>query len=378
MVKRMAGKRDYYEVLGIAKTASKDEIKDTYRKLALQYHPDRNKSPEAEEKFKEISEAYAVLSDDEKRRQYDNLGHAGFDQRYTTEDIFRGADFDSVFRDLGFGFGIGDIFSTFFGGRDFREERTQSGQDLAYDLGITLEEAAKGVQKEMLVPRTEKCSVCKGTGTSSGTSPRTCPKCEGTGRTQNVQRNGFSMFVRVTPCQMCRGRGEIIDSPCKNCRGTGLEKRERSITVNVPAGIDEGYELRLRGEGEALSSDGPSGDLYVLIHILPHEHFKRNGDDLLYNLTIGFPQAALGSEILIPTLEGNTNIKIHPGTQPGEIIKLKGKGMPRLRGYGRGDLLARVDISVPEKLSQQQKILLEQLAKEFDQNVQSKGRRLRF
>lgn len=374
----MAGKRDYYEVLGIAKTSSKDEIKDTYRKLALQYHPDRNKSPEAEEKFKEISEAYAVLSDDEKRRQYDNLGHAGFDQRYTTEDIFRGADFDSVFRDLGFGFGIGDIFGTLFGGRGFREERTPEGQDLAYDLEITLQEAAKGVQKEIRVPRTEKCSVCRGSGASIGTSPRTCPKCEGSGRVQNVQRNGFSMFVRVTPCPICRGRGEIIDSPCKNCRGTGLEKRERSITVNVPAGIDEGYELRLRGEGETLSSDGPPGDLYVMIHISPHEYFKRNGDDLLYNLTIGFPQAALGSEVSIPSLEGNANMKIQPGTQPGEIIKLKGKGMPRFRGYGKGDLLVRVDISVPEKLSQQQKVLLEQLAKEFDQNVQSRGHRLRF
>jgi molecular chaperone DnaJ len=177
---------------------------------------------------------------------------------------------------------------------------------------------------------------------------------------------------------MCRGRGEIIDAPCKNCRGTGLEKRERSITVNVPAGIDEGYELRLRGEGEALSSDGLSGDLYVLIHIFPHEHFKRSGDDLLYSLMIGFPQAALGAETSIPTLDGNTNLRIRPGTQPGEILKLKGKGMPRLRGYGRGDLLVRVDIVVPEKLSQQQKVLLEQLSKEFDQNVQSRSRRLRF
>lgn len=378
MVKRMAGRKDYYEVLGVAKTASKEEIKDTYRKLALQYHPDRNKSPEAEERFKEISEAYAVLSDDEKRRQYDMLGHAGFDQRYTTEDIFRGADFDSIFRDLGFGFDISDLFGNLFGGRSFREERPSRGQDLAYDLEITLEEAAKGVQKEIRVPRTEKCRVCKGSGASAGTSPRTCPKCEGSGRVQNVQRNGFSMFVRVTPCPTCRGRGEIIDSPCKNCRGTGLEKRERSITVNVPAGIDEGYELRLRGEGETLSSDGPSGDLYVLIHILPHAYFKRDGDDLLYNLKIGFPQAALGSEVSIPTLEENTNMKIQAGTQPGDILKLKGKGMPRLRGYGKGDLLVRVDISVPEKLSQQQRVLLEQLAKEFDQNVQPKGRRLRF
>jgi len=375
---KMANKRDYYEILGVVKAASKDQIKDAYRKLALQYHPDRNKSPEAEERFKEISEAYAVLSDDEKRRQYDTLGHPGFDQRYTREDIFRGADFDSVFRDLGFGFGIGDLFGSFFGGRDFEEERTSRGRDLAYDLEITLEEAAKGTEKDIRVPRTERCSVCKGTGASIGTSPRTCPRCGGSGRIQNVQRNGFSTFVRVMPCTTCRGRGEIIDSPCKNCRGTGLEKRERNITVRVPAGIDEGYELRLRGEGETPPNEGPPGDLYVLIHTTPHEYFKRDGDDLLYNLTIGFPQATLGTEVSIPTLDGNAYIKIRAGTQPGEIIRLKGKGIPRLRGYGKGDLLVRVDILVPEKLTQQQRTLLEQLAKEFDQNVQPRGRRLRL
>jgi len=375
---KMANKRDYYEILGVVKAASKDQIKDAYRKLALQYHPDRNKSPEAEERFKEISEAYAVLSDDEKRRQYDTLGHPGFDQRYTREDIFRGADFDSVFRDLGFGFGIGDLFGSFFGGRDFEEERTSKGRDLAYDLEITLEEAAKGTEKDIRVPRTERCSVCKGTGASIGTSPRTCPRCGGSGRIQNVQRNGFSTFVRVMPCTTCRGRGEIIDSPCKKCRGTGLEKRERNITVRVPAGIDEGYELRLRGEGETPPNEGPPGDLYVLIHTTPHEYFKRDGDDLLYNLTIGFPQATLGTEVSIPTLDGNAYIKIRAGTQPGEIIRLKGKGIPRLRGYGKGDLLVRVDILVPEKLTQQQRTLLEQLAKEFDQNVQPRGRRLRL
>jgi len=375
---KMANKRDYYEILGVVKAASKDQIKDAYRKLALQYHPDRNKSPEAEERFKEISEAYAVLSDDEKRRQYDTLGHPGFDQRYTREDIFRGADFDSVFRDLGFGFGIGDLFGSFFGGRDFEEERTSRGRDLAYDLEITLEEAAKGTEKDIRVPRTERCSVCKGTGASIGTSPRTCPRCGGSGRIQNVQRNGFSTFVRVMPCTTCRGRGEIIDSPCKKCRGTGLEKRERNITVRVPAGIDEGYELRLRGEGETPPNEGPPGDLYVLIHTTPHEYFKRDGDDLLYNLTIGFPQATLGTEVSIPTLDGNAYIKIRAGTQPGEIIRLKGKGIPRLRGYGKGDLLVRVDILVPEKLTQQQRTLLEQLAKEFDQNVQPRGRRLRL
>lgn len=371
----MANKRDYYEVLGISKTASKDEIKDAYRKLAMQYHPDRNKAPDAEEKFKEISEAYAALSDDEKRKQYDMLGHAGFDQRYTREDIFRGADFESILRDMGFGFG--SIFNFFFGDRDFGD-RTPLGRDLVYDLEITLEEAAKGAEKEIEIPRTEKCDVCGGSGAAQGTSPRVCPKCGGTGKIQNVNRSGFGMFVRVMPCPTCNGRGRIIDSPCRKCRGNGLVERDRRITVRVPAGIDDGFQLRLHGEGETPPNGGQPGDLYVLIHLLPHKYFRRDEDDLLYNLTIGFPQAALGMEVQVPTLDGNTTAKIRAGTQPGEIIRLRGKGMPRFRGYGNGDLLVHVDISVPEKLTQQQRTLLEALAKEFDQNVQPKGRRLRL
>ncbi|MGQ9551931.1 MAG: molecular chaperone DnaJ [Candidatus Bathycorpusculaceae bacterium] len=371
----MANKRDYYEILGVSRNASKEEIKDAYRKLAMQYHPDRNKAPDAEEKFKEISEAYAVLSDDEKRQQYDLLGHVGFDQRYTREDIFRGADFESIFRDLGFGFG--DLFSFFFGGRGFRET-VNRGQDLVYDLEITLEEAAKGAEKEIAIPRVEKCDVCSGTGASPGTSPRTCPRCRGSGKIQNVKKNSFAMFVQVTSCPSCRGKGTLIDSPCKSCRGTGLTRRHRRIAVNVPAGIDDGYQLRLRGEGETPPNGGQPGDLYVLIHLAPHPHFKRDGDDLWYDLKIGFPQAALGTEVSVPTLDGNANVKIPSGTQPGEIIRLRGKGMPRFKGYGKGDMLVRVNISVPEKLTPQQRILLEQLAKEFDQNVQSKNRRLRF
>jgi molecular chaperone DnaJ len=373
----MSAKRDYYEVLGVSKTASQDQIKDAYRKLAMQYHPDRNKAADAEEKFKEISEAYAVLSDDEKRRQYDTLGHAGFDQRYTTEDIFRGADFESIFRDSGFGFGMRDIFGFLFGNRDF-EERATRGRDLGYDLEITLEEAATGVEKEMHVPRTERCEVCNGTGAAPGTSPRVCPKCNGNGKIQNVSRNGFGMFVRVTPCPTCGGRGRIIDSPCRNCRGTGLARRERKITVKIPPGIDEGYQLRLQGEGETPSDGGHPGDLYVSIHIASHPYFERDEDDLLYNLTIGFPQAALGAEVSIPTLDGNTTVKIRSGTQPGETMRLRSRGMPRFRGYGKGDLLVRVNIAVPEKLTQRQKNLLEELAKEFDQNVKPKEHRFKL
>jgi molecular chaperone DnaJ len=376
----MASKRDYYEVLGVQKTASKEDIKDAYRKLALQYHPDRNKSPDAEEKFKEISEAYAVLSDDEKRSQYDMLGHAGFDQRYTTEDIFRGADFESILRDLGFGFGFGgfrDMFSSIFGERDF-EERETRGQDIGYDLEISLEEAARGAEKEMEIERIENCDVCSGTGASPGTSPRTCTRCNGTGRVQNVNRNSFGMFVRVVPCPTCSGKGKIIDSPCRNCRGTGMVKKQRRITVKIPVGIDDGYQIRLQGEGEAAPNRGTSGDLYVNIHVAPHPYLARDGDDLWYNVAIGFPQAALGTEVSVPTIDGNTDVEIHPGTQPREVIRIKGKGMPRLGGYGRGNLLVRVDVSVPDKLTQRQRALLEELAKEFDQSVKAKGHRIRF
>jgi len=374
MVNKMAEKRDYYEVLGVSKTAPKDEIKDSYRKLAMQYHPDRNKSPDAEEKFKEISEAYAVLSDDEKRRQYDTLGHAGFDQRYTREDIFRGADFESIFRDLGSGSNFGDIFSFLFGRGDV-EERMARGRDLGYELDITLEEAARGVEKEIEVPRTEKCQVCNGTGASPGTSPKVCTRCGGNGQVQNVRRNGFSMYVQVVACPSCKGRGLIIESPCRECRGTGLTRRKRTITIKVPSGIDDGFQLRLRGEGDMPPEGETPGDLYALIHVTPHPYFRREGDDLLYHLIIGYPQAALGAEVPVPTLEGNVNLKIHPGTQPGEIFKLKGKGMPRFRGFGKGNLLVRINVSVPEKLTQRQKSLLEELSTEFDQNTQSRERK---
>jgi molecular chaperone DnaJ len=375
----MAEKRDYYEVLGVSRNASKDEIKDAYRKLAMQYHPDRNKAVGAEEKFKEISEAYAVLSDDEKRQQYDTLGHAGFDQRYTAEDIFRGADFESIFRDIGFGFG--DLFRTFFGGGfgggGFRE-RINRGQDLVYDLEITLEEAAKGTEKEIEIPRTEKCEVCNGSGASPGTSPRTCPKCNGAGKVQHMRKSSFAMYVQVTPCSTCRGKGMLIDSPCKNCHGTGLVKKRRKISVKIPVGIDEGYQLRLRGEGEMAPNGGEAGDLYVLVHITQHELFMREGDDLWHVLMLSYPQAALGTEVSVPTLDGTTTVQIRPGTQAGETIRLKGKGMPRFRGYGKGDLLVRVGISVPEKLTSKQRALLEQLAEEFDQDVRHGKSRFQF
>ena len=372
----MAEKRDYYEVLGVPKGAHQDQIKDSYRKLAMQFHPDRNKSPEAEDKFKEISEAYAVLSDDQKRQQYDNLGHSGFDQKYTEEDIFRGADFNSVFRDSGFDFG--DIFRQFFGGGGGFGERANRGQDLLYDLTITLEEAAKGTEKETEIPRTEKCDVCGGSGAAPGVQAQTCPRCKGQGRVQITRRSAFGMFAQVVVCPDCRGKGRLIETPCRVCRGSGLVRKRRKITVKVPLGIDEGYQLRLRGEGENVSDDGEPGDLYVLVHIVPHKLFMREGDDLYYVLMIGYPQAVLGAEVQVPTLDGPTVLKINPGTQVGEVIRLKGKGMPHFRGYGRGDLLVRVGIAVPEKITAQQKALLEQLSREFGEDAQGKGRRFKL
>jgi molecular chaperone DnaJ len=367
-----AEKRDYYEVLGVGKSSSKDQIKDAYRKLAMQYHPDRNKSPEAEEKFKEISEAYAVLSDDQKRQKYDTLGHAGFDQQYTQEDIFRGADFNDIF---GGGGGFNDIFRMFFGGGFGGEERSNRGQDLLYELTITLEEAARGAQKEIEVPRTEKCDVCHGSGAAPGTQTRTCPRCGGQGRVQSMRQTVFGTFMQVTSCPTCRGKGRIIDTPCKNCRGSGLVKKRRKITVNIPVGIDEGLSATARGEGDMAGDGGvESGDLYVLVHIAPHQLFMREGDDLHYILLVGYPQAVLGADIQVPTLEGPTTIKIHPGTQVGETIRVKGKGMPRFRGYGRGDLLVRVGVSVPDKVTSRQRELLEQLAKELGEGVQPKRR----
>jgi len=375
----MTEKRNYYEILGVPKNASKDVIKDAYRKLALQYHPDRNKSPEAEEKFKEISEAYAVLSDDGKRQQYDTLGNAGFDQRYSREDIFRGADFDSIFRDMGVSSGFGDLFNVFFGGRDFEErQEVIRGQGLRCEVNITLEEAASGVEKEIDIPRIERCEVCGGSGAAPGTSVQTCPKCKGSGKLQNKSRSGFGTFVQIVPCSACKGRGQTVVSPCRNCKGKGRVKRERKITVKIPVGITEGYQLRLEGQGEAPPGEGPSGDLYILIHMVPHRYFIRDGDNLLYNLYISFTQAALGAEVTIPAIEGKANLRIHPGTQSGQILRVKGRGMPIIGGYGRGDLRVRVNVVVPEKLTQHQRALLEELAKELDQNVQQKGGKLMF
>ncbi|MEM2883081.1 MAG: molecular chaperone DnaJ [Nitrososphaerales archaeon] len=363
----MSGKKDYYEILGVPRNATKEEIKAAYRKLALQYHPDRNKSPEAEEKFKEISEAYAVLSDDEKRAQYDQFGHMGIGSRYTAEDIFRNADFESIFRDLGFDFGFDDLFSRFFGGRRVYEE--EKGRDIAIPLTITLEEAAFGATKEIQVPRTERCNSCGGSGARRGTSPTLCPQCHGRGQVQYTRMMGFAQIITTTTCSACGGRGSIIQNPCPECKGSGLVDVFRKVKVDVPAGVDEGFSLRLRGEGDVHPQTKKAGDLYLTIHIAPHKYFKREGDDLIFETQISFPQAALGSEIAIPTLNGHTWLKIPPGTQSGTIIRLRGKGMPKLRNkFSRGDLLVKVNVKVPTKLTEKQKVLLKELEKELEKS----------
>lgn len=362
-------KRDYYEILDVSKGASKDEIKNAYRKLALAYHPDRNKSPEAEEKFKEISEAYAVLSDHEKRRQYDMLGHEGIDSRYSTEDIFRGVDFDEIFRDLGFGFGgFESIFETFFGGRPGWRQPIR-GVDVEYDLEVSLEDAAFGPQRHVRIPRLETCETCGGNGAKPGTNPKTCPTCQGTGQQQRTQQSGFARIVQIQTCRTCGGRRVIIESRCPNCKGTGEVRKEREITVKVPPGIDTGQRLRIAGGGERSSPGGPVGDLYFTIHVRPHQIFERTGDDITMELPIGIAQAALGTEAKVPTLDGAARLKIPGGTQHGTRYRLKGKGMPRLDGGGRGDELVRVLVKTPTKLNSRQRQLLLELSKELNEPV---------
>ncbi len=369
-------KRDYYDVLGVSRTAGKDEIKGRYRKLALQYHPDRNKSADAEEKFKEISEAYAVLSDDEKRQQYDTYGHAGIGERYTNEDLFRGVDFGDIFRDLGFGFGGvgGGIFETLFGseGRGRGGRGRSRGSDLQYNLEISLEQAAKGFAPEIDVPREEVCGTCHGSGAAPGTQAKTCSQCGGSGQVQHVQASGFSRLIRIETCNVCRGQGTIVDRPCLECRGARIVRKRRKISVKIPPGVDTGSSLRLRGEGEASPEGGSTGDLYVVVSVRPHPVFERRGNDILFEVEVGYPQLALGTEIEVPTLDAKATLKIPPGTQPGTILRLRGRGIPSLEDGRPGDQLVRIAVRVPKKLSTRQRALLDELAKELGESVESR------
>lgn len=363
----MTTKRDYYEILGVDKKASVNDIKSSYRKLAMQYHPDKNKEPDAEEKFKEISEAYAVLSDKNKRLQYDQFGHAGIDQRYSQDDIFKGVDFESLFRDIGiglhnFGSGGGGIFNIFFGGVGRKFDGSIRGLDMIYRLTINLEDAANGKVVELEVPRTDTCSVCSGSGSRPGTYPKTCLACSGGGQINNTQNTPFGRFVTISTCGTCHGSGKIIDSQCVICHGVGTIKKNRKIEVKILPGVDTGSKLRVLGEGELGKNGGPPGDLYIEIGILPHNIFSRNGNDLIMETTISFVQATLGDEMIVPTLDGNAEMKIPPGTQNGHVFRLKGKGIQGIHTSLKGDQLVKIKVTIPTKLTDEQKELLQKFA----------------
>ncbi len=361
-------KKDYYDVLGLEHSATKDDIKKAYRKLALKYHPDKNKEKGAEERFKEISEAYAVLYDDEKRKMYDQHGHAGIDQQYTTEDIFRTADFGDIFQ--GMGFGLDDIFEQFFGRRTgfTRQSQPQRGSDIRYDIEINLENAYKGMETELEVPRTEICDTCRGSGARPGTSPKRCSTCGGTGQQQVSRRTAFGMFTQIGVCSKCRGQGTIIENPCPSCRGRGSIQKTRKIELRIPRGIDDGAHLRLAGQGEHPAGVSQSGDLYVVVHMKQHPVFERRGADLYRKLTISFPEATLGANLSVGTLQGNERLKIPEGTESGTLFKLKGSGMPKIRGAGHGDLYVLIQVKTPKRLNKRAKLLLEEFQREIENN----------
>lgn len=355
--------KDYYEILGVNKNASKEEIKRAYKKLAMKYHPDVSKEPNAAEKFKEISEAYAVLSDDEKRQQYDTFGSDAFRQAYSKEDIFRGFDFDDIFSDM---FGGGSIFDMFFGGGR-RQRRIRKGSNIRYDLELDFEEAAFGTKKDIEVPRHEKCHECDGTG-AKDKEMITCPDCNGSGVYRKTQRTPFGMFSQTTTCRVCEGTGEIMKEACPECHGKGLFKKKRKIKVKVPAGVDTGHTLRISGEGESIGR-GQSGDLFVVIHVKPHKIFKRDDDDIYLELPITFSQAALGDEIEVPTLKGKAKLKIPAGTQSGTVFRLKDQGIENIEGDGKGDEYIKIDVQTPTKLSKKEKEIFEELSKSDRKNL---------
>ena len=354
----MAEKRDYYEILGVPKTATEAEIKSAFRKQAKTCHPDLHPGDKAAEaRFKELNEAAEVLGDPEKRAKYDQFGHAAFDPSMGGQNPFEG----------GFGgFGFSDIFDQMFGGGFGGGTRTQNGpvagNDLRYSMTLTFEEAAFGVRREILIPREESCSTCGGTGAKPGTQPVRCTTCGGTGQVRTQQNTILGSFTATRPCSACRGTGKIIKEPCQDCKGTGRVRRNTRIVVNVPAGIDNGQTISMRGEGEAGLRGGPRGDLYTSVTVRPHKLFQRRGYDLYLEMPIPFTTAALGGEITVPTLRESVRYTVPAGTQSGATFRLREQGVPRLHNQGRGDLLVKVYIDVPKKLTEEQRHLLTQFA----------------
>jgi molecular chaperone DnaJ len=358
---------DYYDTLGVGPEASQDEIKRSFRKLAYKYHPDRSKIPDAEARFKEASEAYAILSDPEKRRQYDASGLEGVKQQYRRDDIYNRQNFQDTFSE--FGFDADDLFNRIFGGR-FTVQQGQPephrGRDLETQLEITLEQAAFGTEVGVTLPHMKKCATCGGSGMEPDSRLVTCPQCQGSGRIAPRVKTASGFSQMIVSCDQCNGRGKVAQKKCNRCSGEGLEARRTRLSVKVPAGIDNGDRLALRGQGDDDPSDGPSGDLYVTIRITPHPYVTRNGLDLVYETNINFAQASLGAEIDVPTLTTNKIVRVPPGTQSGTILRLRGEGIKR--GADRGDELVRVTVRTPEQLTDHERKLIEDLAKEFGAN----------
>jgi molecular chaperone DnaJ len=355
----MANKRDYYEVLGLTRGASADEIRAAYRRLAKEYHPDINKSEGAEERFKEINEAYAILSDDQKRASYDRFGHSGV---------------NGIPPDFNFDFGgFGDIFEQFFGatmgGGRRRQHAPRRGTDLRYDMNLEFEEAVFGVEREIEFNRLEICDTCQGSGAEPGTTPVRCTNCDGSGEVRQVRQTFLGSMVNVTSCPSCRGRGETITSPCRTCSGRGLERNTVRKVVEVPAGVDEGTQIRLSGEGEPGANGGPKGNLYVVIHVKPHRYFRRRESDVIVDLEINIAQAALGAKVSVPTVDGDADLTIPAGTQTGKVIRMRGKGIPHLRRNGRGDQKVIITVAIPRSLKPEQRELFEQLAETLGTEV---------
>lgn len=342
-------KRDYYEVLGVSKSAGKDEIKKAYRKLSKQYHPDINKEPGADEKFKELAEAYEVLSDDSKRSQYDQFGHEGPSQ--------------GGFGGSGFG-GFEDIFSSFFGGGGRRSDPNapRKGDDLQYRMNISFEDAVFGKQTEIEIPKEETCDTCSGSGAKPGTSSKTCTTCNGVGEVNQAVETPFGRMVNRRTCNTCRGTGKIIPEKCNTCHGTGTVQKRKKIKVTIPAGVDDGQQLRVTGQGEPGINGGPSGDLYIVFNVKNHDYFERDGDDIYYELKLTFPQAALGDDIEVPTIHGKVKLKIPAGTQSGAQFRIKDKGVKNVHGYGTGHQYVVVKVMTPSKLTEKQKQLLRDFA----------------